>query len=41
MAKQFHVFRLFDFARSPRLCVLKGSLRQSCRLAPVLYRATV
>ena len=41
MAEQFCLFRLFDFARSPRLCVLKGSLRQRCRLAPVLYRATL
>jgi hypothetical protein len=41
MAAQFHLFRVFDFARSPRLYVLKGSLRERCQLAPLLYRASI
>jgi hypothetical protein len=41
MAQQFHLFRVFDFARSPRLYVLKGSLREKCQLAPLLYRASI
>ena len=41
MARQFHLFRVFDFARSPRVYVLHGSLREACGLEPVLFRATV
>jgi len=40
MAAQFHLFGVFDFARSPRLYVLKGSLRERCQLAPLLYQAS-
>jgi len=31
MAARFSLFRVFDFARSPRLYVLKGSLREVCQ----------
>lgn len=38
---QFHLFRVFDFGKSPRLYILQGSLSQLCQLDPVLYRATL
>lgn len=38
---QYHLFRVFDFGRSPRVYILNGSLRQLCRLEPVLYRAGI
>lgn len=38
---KFHLFRLFDFGRDPRLYILHGSLRELCRLDPVLYRAVI
>ena len=38
--EKFHLFRAFDFGRSPKLYVLRGSLRDSCSLEPTLYRAT-
>lgn len=38
---QFHLFRVFDFGREPRLYILHGSLRELCQLDPVLYRAVV
>lgn len=39
--QQFHLFRVFDFGREPRLYILHGSLRELCRLDPVLFRAVV
>jgi Protein NO VEIN, C-terminal len=41
MADRFHLFRVFDFARSPRVYILTGPLRAVCRLEPVQYRATI
>ena len=38
---QFHLFRVFDFGREPRLYILHGSLRELCQLDPVLYRAII
>lgn len=38
---QFHLYRVFDFGRSPRIFILNGSLRSLCNLDPVLYRATL
>jgi hypothetical protein len=35
---RFHLFRVFDLARSPKLFVLRGSLRQTCGLVPALYQ---
>lgn len=36
---RFHLYRVFDFAVEPRLFVLPGSLRATCRLDPVQFRA--
>ena len=38
---QFHLFRVFDFGRTPRLYILHGSLNELCQLDPVLYRAMI
>jgi hypothetical protein len=38
---QFHLFRVFDFGKTPRLYILHGSLSQMCQLEPVLYRAVI
>ena len=38
---QFHLFRVFDFGRFPRLYILHGSLRELCQLEPVLFRAVI
>lgn len=37
--EQFHLYRLFEFRRAPRLFALKGPLEQHCVLDPVTYRA--
>jgi hypothetical protein len=39
--RQYQLFRVFDFGRSPRLYILQGSLREVCRLEPVMYRALI
>lgn len=39
--QQYHLFRVFDFGRSPRLYILHGSLKELCQLEPVLYRAVI
>lgn len=39
--QQFHLFRVFDFGREPRLYILHGSLRELCQLDPVMYRAVI
>jgi hypothetical protein len=39
--QQYHLFRVFDFGRVPRLYILHGSLRELCQLDPVLYRAVI
>jgi hypothetical protein len=41
MADQFHLFRVFDFGRTPRVYILTGSLNESCRLEPIQFRATI
>ena len=41
MAEQFHLFRVFDFGRTPRVYILTGSLKVNCRLEPTQYRATI
>jgi hypothetical protein len=38
---QFHLYRVFDFAAEPRPYVLPGSLRATCRLDPIQFRAAV
>jgi hypothetical protein len=41
MAVRYHLYRVFDLSRSPRLYVLSGSLRESCRLEPTQYLAAL
>jgi hypothetical protein len=41
MADKFHLFRVFDFGRTPRAYILTGSLKENCRLQPTQYRATI
>lgn len=36
---EYHVYRLFDFSKSPRLFMLGGSMRSSCSLEAVQFRA--
>jgi len=40
-ADMYHLFRLFDFRKRPRLFSLPGALQESCELSPVGYRARV
>src|SRR5258706_4864289 len=37
--KKYQLYRVFDFAESPRIYVIEGSLRARCRLEPTQYRA--
>jgi hypothetical protein len=41
MAERFQLFRVFDFAHTPRVYILTGSLRANCRLEPTLFRAVM
>jgi hypothetical protein len=41
VSEKFHLFRVFDFARTPRVYILTGSLRARCRLEPTEFRATI
>ena len=38
---KYRLYRVFDFSKSPRLYILKGSLRDTCRLEATQYRARV
>lgn len=38
--EQFHLYRLFEFRKTPKLFSLKGALDQHCILDPVTYRAS-
>lgn len=38
--EQFHLYRLFEFRKTPKLFALKGALDQHCILDPVTYRAS-
>ncbi len=38
-AEAYRLYRVFDFSSQPRLYVLPGSLKTSCRLEPTQYRA--
>jgi hypothetical protein len=40
-ADRYHLYRVFDFRDNARLFILAGSLRLSCDLDPVEYRATL
>ena len=37
---QFHLYRLFEFRKAPRLFDLRGALHQHCVLDPITYRAS-
>jgi hypothetical protein len=39
--QQYHLFRVFDFGRNPRLFILHGSLKKLCKLEPILYLAAL
>jgi hypothetical protein len=36
---EYHVYRLFDFNENPQLFILNGSIRSTCTLEAVQYRA--
>jgi hypothetical protein len=38
---RYHLYRVFEFGREPRLYILKGDLNATCRLEPMQYRASV
>lgn len=40
-AAKYHLYRLFDFRKRPRMFMLDGALDANCRLDPVSYRAEV
>lgn len=37
--KRYHLYRVFEFSRQPRLFILNGDLSTICRLEPTQYRA--
>jgi hypothetical protein len=39
--ERFRLYRVFDFARNPRVYVVTGALSRECRLEPVEYRASL
>jgi hypothetical protein len=39
--ERFRLYRVFEFAREPRVFVLPGALTERCRLEPVQYRAAI
>ena len=41
VADRFHLFRVFDFGRSPRVYILTGSLRTTCQLEAIQFRAVI
>lgn len=38
--RQFHLYRLFEFRKAPRLFGLAGSLEKHCLLDPITYKAS-
>ncbi len=40
-SEAYQLYRVFDFSSQPRLYVLPGSLKSSCRLEPTQYQARV
>lgn len=40
-ADRFHLYRVYDFAKSPRIYDLQGDLSRSCRLHPVQFMAAI
>ena len=39
MAEKYQLFRVFDFAKTPGVYILTGSLRDNCVLEARIYRA--
>ena len=39
--ERFRLYRVFDFARAPRVYVVAGSLSRECRLDPVVYQVSL
>ena len=37
--REYQLYRLFSFGEQPKLFVLAGSLRNTCRLEPVTFSA--
>jgi hypothetical protein len=40
-ADRYQVYRVFSYAKNPRLFVLPGPMAQTCTLLPTIYRASV
>jgi hypothetical protein len=40
-SEAFHLYRLFDFRKRPRMFILPGAMNSTCLLDPMSYRATV
>jgi hypothetical protein len=38
-AQRFHLYRLFDFRKEPRLFSFRGDVKSHCHLDPITYRA--
>lgn len=38
-ASSYHLYRVFEFARDPRMYILRGALSEVCRLQPTQFRA--
>lgn len=38
-ATRYHLYRVFEFAKDPRMYILRGALSEVCRLEPTQYRA--
>jgi hypothetical protein len=38
---RFQLYRVFDFARNPKIYVVAGTLSEYCRLEPIQYRASI
>ena len=41
LAEKYQLYRVFKFRESPKVFMLGGSLRQSCALDPIQYRASL
>lgn len=39
--ERFRLYRVFDFARQPRIYVVGGAVSRECRLEPIQYRASI
>ena len=38
---QYHLYRVFQFSKSPRIYILRGALSEACRLQPTQFRAVI